>query len=203
MIRKVFSYFQKKKFVKKLVVLAAIVTIVVVGTIISVNQFSNTEKKDDGNSNETNSSDLESPEVQEKLDEIEKIKSENEYTPKPREWITSGPFQIDRSEYVLGEKIFLRIGGLNTIERGEVIFHAPVKSVDNSIYIKVPFNGEDKPAFNYYIEPQLSKTRGFCTADDFIGEWIVTFYGTSYDPIKFKITDEVLPGGGEDYQSIC
>ena len=27
--------------------------------------------------------------------------------------ITSGPFQIDRSEYALGEKIFLRIGGLN------------------------------------------------------------------------------------------
>ena len=52
------------------------------------------------------------------------------YTPKPREWITSGPFQIDRSEYVLGEKIFLRIGGLNHNEEGEVIFHRPAESVD-------------------------------------------------------------------------
>ncbi|MFB5609955.1 MAG: hypothetical protein ACE5Q5_07025, partial [Nitrosarchaeum sp.] len=53
------------------------------------------------------------PEIQEKLDEIEKINLENEYSPKPREWLTSGPFQIDRSKYAIGEKIFLVIGGLN------------------------------------------------------------------------------------------
>ena len=47
-----------------------------------------------------------SPEVQKKLDEIEKINLENEYSPKPREWITSGPFQIDRSEYVVRGKNF-------------------------------------------------------------------------------------------------
>ena len=40
------------------------------------------------------------------IDEIEKINLENEYSPKPREWITSGPFQIDRIKYVLGEKDF-------------------------------------------------------------------------------------------------
>ena len=43
-----------------------------------------------------------------KLDEIEKINQKMNISPKPREWITSGPFQIDRSEYVLGEKIFLK-----------------------------------------------------------------------------------------------
>ena len=188
---------------KKPIILAVLVAVVVVGIIISVNQFSDTGEKNYDNNMETNSSDLENPEIQDKLDEIEKIKSENEYTQKPREWITSGPFQIDRSEYVLGEKIFLRIGGLNTSEKGEVIFHAPVESVDNSIYIRVPFDGENKPAFNYYIEPQLSKNRGFCTPEDFIGEWTVTFYGTSYDSIKFKITDSVLPGEEEDYQPVC
>ena len=202
-MRKVFSYFKNMKFVKKPIILIVVIAIAVVGTIISVNQFLDTEKKNNGNNIETNSSDLENQEIQDKLDEIEKIKSENEYTPKPREWITSGPFQIDRSEYVLGEKIFLRIGGLNTSEKGEVIFHAPVQSVDNSIYIKVPFDGENKQAFNYYVEPQLSKTRGFCTADDFVGEWTVTFYGTSYDSIKFTITDDVLPGVEENYQPVC
>ena len=45
------------------------------------------------------------PEIQKKIDEIEEKKLENEYTPKEREWITSGPFQIDRSEYIIGEKI--------------------------------------------------------------------------------------------------
>ena len=188
---------------KKPILLAGVIAVIVIGIIISVNQFSTTEEEKNDNNIETNSSDSENPEIQEKLDEIEKIKSENEYTPKPREWITSGPFQIDRSEYALGEKIFLRIGGLNIIEKGEVIFHAPVKSVDDSIYIRIPFDGENKPAFNFYVEPQLSKSKGFCSAEDFIGEWTVTFYGTSYDSIKFKITDAVLPGEEEDYQSVC
>ena len=180
---------------KKPIVLAVIVAVVVAGAIISVNQFSNLEDSNENNSSES--------EIQEKLEEIEKVKEENEYKPKPREWITSGPFQIDRSEYVLGEKIFLRIGGLQNSEKGEVIFHAPVKSVDDSIYFRIPFDGENKPRFNYYIEPQLSQTRGFCTPDDFIGEWTVTFYGTNYEPINFSITDDVLPGEEEDYQTIC
>lgn len=185
---------------KKPIVLITIVAIAVIGTIISINQVSDTLEKNNVKNIETNSSDLENPE--EKSDGIEEIESENKYKPKPREWITSGPFQIDRSEYALGEKIFLRVGGLSN-EKGEIIFHAPVESLDNSIYIKVPFDGKTKPAFNYYFEPELSKSRGFCTADEFIGEWIVTFSGTSYDSIKFKITDTVLPGEGENYQSVC
>ncbi len=55
-------------------------------------------------------------EIQKKIDKIEKINLENEYSPKEREWITSGPFQIDRSQYAIGEKIFLIIGGLNVNE---------------------------------------------------------------------------------------
>jgi len=34
------------------------------------------------------------PEIQGKLDDIEKINLENKYSPKPRDWITSGPFQM-------------------------------------------------------------------------------------------------------------
>ena len=39
-------------------------------------------------------------------------KSDNPYVPKEREWIQSGPFQIDRSEYVLGEKVFINVNDL-------------------------------------------------------------------------------------------
>ena len=70
--------------------------------------------------------DAESPEIQEKLDEIEKINLENQYSPKEREWITSGPFQIDRSKYAIGEKIFLVIGGLNVNEKGQVAVMRPL-----------------------------------------------------------------------------
>ena len=142
-------------------------------------------------------------EIQEKLDEIEKIKLENEYSPKPREWITSGPFQIDRSEYVLGEKIFLVISGLNENEKGQVAFLRPENMTHQSVYLTIPFDGSNKPGFNYYIDPQLSKSKGLCSVDDFIGKWRVVFRGTDYSDINFRITEDILPGDEEKYQPVC
>jgi hypothetical protein len=140
-----------------------------------------------------------SPEIQEKLDKIEDIAKENEYKPQDREWITSGPFQIDRSKYILGEKIFLVIGGLKNEEKGQVAFLRPLNDTHYSVYITIPFDGAKKNAFNYYINPQLSKTRGLCSMDDLIGNWTVVFRGTDYPNIKFEITDKILPGDEEDY----
>ena len=177
--------------------------IIIIGVIIVLVQEPNIIMKDDNSNKNTGTNNGENDEIEKKLDEIEKNKSENEYTIKPRDWIVSGPFQIDRSEYALGEKIFLRTSGLNNNEQGEIIFHRPVESIDGSIYLRIPFNGEERSNFNYYLEPQLSKTRGFCTADDFVGEWVVVFKGTNYDPIEFKITEDILPGEEEDYQPIC
>jgi len=142
-------------------------------------------------------------EVQEKLDQIEKINLENEYSPKPREWITSGPFQIDRSEYVLGEKIFLIIGGLQYNEKGQVAFLRPLNDTHYEVYQTIPFDGAKKNAFNYYIQPQISKTRGICSVDDITGDWTVVFRGTDYANLKFKITDQILPGEEDSYKSVC
>ncbi len=143
------------------------------------------------------------PEVQDKLDAIEKINLENEYSPKEREWITSGPFQIDRSEYVLGEKIFLRINGITMDEKGQVVFLRPLNNTHYSVYWSIPFDGEDRPTFNYYLQPQLSKVKGYCTVDDFIGDWRVVFRGTNYPNLEFKITENILPGDEDIYQPVC
>jgi len=143
------------------------------------------------------------PEVQEKLDEIEKINLENKYSPKDREWITSGPFQIDRSEYLLGEKIFLRVGGLTSDEKGQIAFLRPLNSTHYSVYFTIPFDGSDRSAFNYYLQPQLSKIKGYCNVDDFIGDWRVVFRGTNYSNVEFKIIEDILPGDDESYQPVC
>jgi len=146
---------------------------------------------------------IETTEIQEKLDEIEKKNLENKYSPKDREWLTSGPFQIDRSEYVLGEKIFLRIGGLSIDEKGQVAFLRPLNSTYYSVYFTIPFDGADKTSFNYYLQPSLSKNQGLCTADDFIGNWRVVFRGTDYPNLDFKITEDILPGDEDDYEPVC
>jgi len=205
MRRKVFRYFRKNIFVNSKIVIPIVVgiIIVIVGIIAIINQESTTMEVEDILDKELRPNEEITPQVQEKLDEIEKINLENEYSPKDREWITSGPFQIDRSEYVLGEKIFLRIGGLSFDEKGEAAFLRPLNSTHYSVYLTVPFDGSDKSAFNYYLQPQLTKLRGFCTVDDFIGDWRVVFRGTDYPNLEFKITEDILPGDEEDFEPVC
>lgn len=138
---------------------------------------------------ETNSS-----EIQKKYDELEKINLENEYTPNPREWITSGPFQIDRSKYAIGEKIFVVLGGLNPDEKGQIAVMRPLNATHYTVYLTIPFDGAAKSAFNYYLEPQISKTRGICSVDDLTGKWVMVFRGTNYPNLNFEITKDVVPG---------
>ena len=137
------------------------------------------------------------------MENKEKIE-DSEYDPsRPREWITSGPFQIDRSEYVLGEKIFLIIGGLNYDEKGQVAFLRPLNETHHSVYETIPFDGAKKNAFNFYIQPQLSARNGICNAEDITGNWTVMFRGTNYPNINFEITDKILPGDEEYYEPVC
>jgi len=179
------------------------IIIITVGIMAITNQGSTTMKVEDVLDKEIIPNEDVTPEVQEKIDKIEKVNLENEYSPKEREWITSGPFQIDRSEYVLGEKIFLRMGGLSHDEKGQIAFLRPLNSTHYSVYLTIPFDGSDKSAFNYYLQPQLSKIRGFCSADDFIGNWRVVFRGTDYPNLEFKITKDILPGDEENYKPVC
>ena len=176
--------------------------IIAIATIIP-NEKSGSMEVEDVLDKELNPSEDVTSEVQEKLDEIEKINLENEYSPSPREWITSGPFQIDRSKYVIGEKIFLVIGGLESQEKGQVAFLRPLNDTHNKVYQTVPFDGAKKNAFNYYIQPQISKKAGICSIDDIAGDWTVVFRGTDYANLNFEITDKILPGDKGNYQSVC
>jgi hypothetical protein len=184
-------------------IVGGIAIVVVLGVVFAFNQESDTMEIETTLGRELIPDEDIAPEVQEKLDEIEKVNLENEYSPKEREWITSGPFQIDRSKYVVGEKIFLVIGGLEYEEKGQVVFLRPLNDTHNSVYLTVPFDGAEKNAFNYYIQPQISKTRGLCTIDDIVGSWTVVFRGTDYKNLKFEITDKIIPGDEDSYQPVC
>ena len=179
------------------------IIIAIVGIIAITNQESTTMEVEDTLDRELKPNEENSLEVQEKLDEIEKINLENDYSPKDREWITSGPFQIDRSEYILGEKVFLVIGGIEQNEKGQVAFLRPLNDTHKKVYQTIPFDGSEKSAFNYYIEPDLSKNNGICSKDDIVGDWTVVFRGTNYKNLEFKIIDKILPGDEESYISVC
>ena len=128
------------------------------------------------------------------------------YTPEPRIWQTSGPFQIDRDKYSLGELVFLRIGDLQPGENGQVVFLRPSNGTHYEVYKAIPFDGS-KPGFNQYFRPDLSRGLGICTIDDLLGEWRVVFRdinGTKlYENLSFEIVNKTIPGDEDLYVPAC
>ncbi len=210
-MRKVFRYFIKNDFVNNKIVIPIVagIIIVIAGMIILTNQESDTIKIEDSLNKDVQTTAEITPEIQEKLDVIEKnVKDlenlETDYdASRDREWITSGPFQIDRSEYALGENIFLRIGQLEAIEKGQAVFLRPLNDTHHSVYITIPFDGTGLP-FNQYFTPDLSKIKGICSIDDIAGEWIIVFRGTNYENINFTVSDKIfLPGEKSRFEPVC
>jgi len=126
------------------------------------------------------------------------------YIATPRVWEkqTSGPFQIDREQYVLGELVLIRINELDSNEKGQIVFLQPSNGTHQTVYITIPFDGSEKITFNQYFKPALSRARGICTIDDLLGNWTVVFQNTTYNQLKFEIIDRYLPGDEKHYEDI-
>jgi len=198
-----------KEFLMKSSLLAVIVggigIIAIVSIFLITSQESDVIKIEDELNKELMSIDDEIPEITDKLDEIEKVADENKtWTPKQREWQISGKFQIDRKEYILGEKIFLRGEALGLEEKGEIAFYRPLNDTASKVYRTIPFDGAKTESFNYYLEPRPTATQGICSKDDITGNWLVVFRGTNYPNLYFEIIDQILPGDDDLFgQVVC
>ena len=137
-----------------------------------------------------------------KDDKIENDNSENPYKPAPKEWINSGPFFIDRSEYVLGEKIFINIDAVDENTKGTMIFSKPYNNTHYKNYKEINFDGSKKQN-NFYLAIYPSEFKKMCTTDDLIGEWEIIFKGTNFEKLKFQIKDQIIPGMEEKYEPVC
>ena len=137
--------------------------------------------------------------------EIEKQIEETtgDFSPTVRGWLTSGPFQIDKSQYLLGENIFVRVGNLTPNEKGQIAFLRPINETHYSVYNIIPFDSEVNSSFNSYFTPALSRVLNICTTDDLIGSWRVVFQGTDYENLSFEIINEILQGSEKYYESFC
>ena len=139
-----------------------------------------------------------------KADKIKNDNSYQPYVPTQREWIQSGPFQIDKSEYALGEKIFVNIINLNKDAKGKMIFTKIINSTHIFEYEKINFDGS-KPQQNFYLGIHLSESRGLCTADQLIGDWQLRFVAPNgeFQNLDFKIKNQILPGSERNYEPVC
>jgi len=183
---------------KIVISIAVIITIAIIAFIFMQDKI--TEEQTSTQFKETN-------EVGNMLEKIKEDKiindnSENPYFPKDREWIESGPFQIDRSEYVLGEKIFVNIINLPKNVKGEMIFSKIINSTHSYEYKKMQFDGS-KLQQNFYLGFTLNPARGLCTADMLIGNWELIFDETVYESLKFKVKNQIIPGMEKQYKPVC
>ena len=134
------------------------------------------------------------------------IFTSNEETSKNKieeKWIKSGPFEIDRAEYNMGEKIFLTTDDLLPEEKGIVQFLRPINDTHHKSYIRIPFDGMEKEHFNYYFEPRFNQFKGLCSMDDIAGNWIVKFIGTQYEDINFEILAQSSSWDERTFEPIC
>jgi len=200
---KVFRDFIKMNFMNTKIVIPISVIITIVIVVFSLTQNEIIEKQ-------TSPEISNSPEIQSLMDTIktDKIKNDNSYEPyipTEREWIQSGPFQIDKSEYVLGEKIFVNIINLNKNDKGTMVFTKIINSTHIFEYKKIQFDGS-KPQQNFYLGIHLFELRKICTVDQLIGDWELRFVNESenqFDKLDFKINNQIIPGQEIKYEAVC
>ena len=116
-------------------IVAVIISISII--IFAISELQTDERKvseqsvsEESVSEESVSEESVSEEIQSKLDKLEKDRIENlnsqqPFIPKERDWPTSGPFKIDRSQYLLGEKIFVNIDTLTLSDQGCLLYTSP------------------------------------------------------------------------------
>ena len=118
--------------------------------------------------------------------------------------VRSGPFAIDKSQYNLGEKIFITVTNLPEDEKGEMIFFRPMENGDGwRNYTTMKFDGQAKEQFNLYFEPKLSEMKKICTTNELTGIWMVKFVGTEYSNMSFEILNQTSSWDERVFEPVC
>ena len=131
----------------------------------------------------------------------------------------SGPFQIEKYEYYLGEKIFFNAINIPAAANGEIIFFRSASDGINKYpkefegvspeliskkikYLSIEFDGESKQNFNKFFEPRMNEWKKICSASDLVGEWRIIFTGTQYEHLDFTILNQTMPGDTRNFEPI-
>ena len=99
----------------------------------------------------------------------------------PWQWVTSGPFSINKSQYKLGENVFMIVSDLKPTDVGLINVVDP----KGDTYSTIPFNGTMKSSFKQFFKPNTLASLGLCNATSLVGHWKVIFVGVPYKPIPF------------------
>ena len=115
----------------------------------------------------------------------------------------SGYFRIDKTQYNIGEKIFLDMDYMNSEDKGIILFLRPVNDTHRTTYMAIPFDGANKKSYSYYLEPMLNEAKGVCSMEDLVGVWSIVFHETEYTNIEFEIKNQISDWDDRTFEPIC
>ena len=105
-------------------------------------------------------------------------------------WTYSGPFGIPKTEYNLGEKVFIDVVNIPIKDKGTVTVFRPLNSTHHIKYLSIDFDGSLKNNFNRYFEPRLSEYKEICSRNDLVGDWKIVFSGVEYEDLNFRVINQ-------------
>ena len=117
-------------------------------------------------------------------------------------WTYSGPFGIEKTEYNIGEKIFLSVENIPVGDKGEAVVYRPFNETHTKQYLSIEFDGSKKNNFNRYFEPRLNEWKAICSTNDLVGDWKIEFVGVNYKPLNFKILNQTSSWDNRTFEPI-
>jgi len=114
-----------------------------------------------------------------------------------------GDFRIDKTQYNIGEKVFLDMDYISSSDKGTVYILRPLNDTHRITYMAIPFNGENKDSFSYYFEVKLDEKKRACSMDDLDGIWSIVFDGTNYPNIEFEVKNQISDWDDRSFEPIC
>ena len=106
------------------------------------------------------------------------------------EWIYSGPFGMEKTEYNIGEKVFLDVVDIPKKDKGTAVVMRPLNSTHDIEYLRIDFDGSNKDNFNRYFEFRLNDKKGICSVNDLAGDWTINFIGVEYEDLNFRVINQ-------------
>ena len=105
-------------------------------------------------------------------------------------WTYSGPFGIDKTEYNIGEKIFIDVMDIPKEDKGTAVILRQLNATHDIEYLSINFDGSMKNNFNRYFEFKLNQWKGICSVNDLVGDWRIIFLGVEYEELNFRVINQ-------------
>ena len=86
------------------------------------------------------------------------------------------------------------------------IIRLAITNPSGKVWEYIYTDGSKKANWNFYMKPDYSLSRDFCTLNDLVGLWTIELHGTNYESLRFQHGPAILEGSEKIYtpeKNVC